>query len=263
MSQVELIARHTDRLVWAVGDVVRAEQDTFAVSSDLPSDVFGPLLNLIPWRHQLTEDLIRRRYLYRPPAVMDTFISNLEETGLCRKVDDRLVPTDLLALVATEVNAAVDATTHQLWHNHRDEVALVSDLARHVVHAARDRHGLVALAQSAPEAANLFHRCWQHLTALRLVRNEAHVDAWSEFGLQPGDVEVLTDAWAGTKLQAPIVHSENLYAHNLVADGAVTTHGIEVRQQIEDATDAGVAEAYGVIDTAAFLDALRTLPPTD
>lgn len=262
MSHIEPIARQIDRLVWGVGDAVRAKHSIMAASSMLKPSTFGPLMNLLPMRDHLTVGLVRRRYIYRPEAVMTEFVADLVETQLFTRDDERLVPTPKIDPVIEEVRAAVDAISQDFWSGHEATVLQVSAAARTVLEASDDRDGLVAVAVLVDEASDPFHCLWQRLTGLRLVRNEAHVHAWTDAGLSPGDVEVLTGAWAGTTLQAPAAPSIALRSLGCThADGSVTDAGLTLRQGIEDATDAGVSTAFRTIDTAAFLKSLQSLPP--
>lgn len=263
MADLEELAHETDRLVWAVGDTLRARRDEMAVASTLEQSTFGPLVNLMPFRHHLTESMARRRYIYRPEAVMTSFLADLVESGLFTKDGDVLTPTDKAEALNDEVEAAADVVSRGFWESHEDTVHRVSPMARQVIDAARGRDGLIALAQEIDEPADPFHLLWQRLTGLRLVRNEAHVDAWRALDIGPHDVEVLTGAWAGagTLLQAPVTYSDTLIDLGFVKDDAVTEAGLIARRQIEDTTNAGVEAAFSVIDSEAFTAELSTIPP--
>jgi len=118
----------------------------------------------------------------------------------------------------------------------------------------------VAAALVAPESENCYQLLYQRLAALRLLRNEAHVRAWRAYGLAPGEVEVLTSAWAGSKTQGSSEPTASMVERGLAADGAVTKTGLEMREAIEDKTNAEVAAAFAVVDRDVFLSALRLLP---
>lgn len=263
MSDVETIAREIDRLVWAVGDKVRPQHETLPASAALAAPTFGALMNLIPFRDQLSVSLVRRRFIYRPERTMEAFLADVETGGYFERDGDQLIPTDLLAPIADEIGHAIDVVCREFWQPHEGSMLTASDMAREVLLAGEDSDGLVNVAQQAPEAKDPYHRFWQRLSGLRLIRNEAHVAAWRAFGLSPGDVEVLTSEWAGTDLQSPAVYSDNLIEHGYSKNEAVTAAGLGVRQQIEDATDEGVSSAFSVIDAPAFLELLVALPPWD
>ena len=261
MSLLTEIAAEIDRPVWAVSGAVRDQHRDLPVASTLELGTFAPLINLLAFRDHMTEELIVRRYIYRGEAGMAGFMQNIVDADLFTREGSRLLPTDKLTGLANEVNDAVDRVCDQLWSGHEELTSPVSEMARSVLDAADDRHGMVAIAQNQDEASNPLHRLWARLTALRLVRNEAHVEAWQAAGLGAADVEVLTEAWAGTALQGEPTHSQNLIDLGFVSDGEVTQAGLEARSQIETATDDGVRAAYEAVDSREFLEHLGRLPP--
>jgi len=263
LPELRPIAAEIDRLVWAVSHTVRDQHEALPVASGLPASTFTPLINLLPFRDQMTGALIQRRYIYRSEMVNTDFTTSLVDTGLFNRTDDQLTPTAALAPLVDEVNAAIDKACHHFWTGHTALVLSISQLAGAVLDEATDRHGLVAAAQALDEAPDPLHRCWQRLTALRLVRNEAHVAAWRSFDLTPVDIEFLTAARAGTNLVAPENLSSDMSRRGLVADGMVTPAGFSLRQEIEDTTDAGVETAFDAIDRRVFWERLRKLPPVD
>lgn len=261
MTELRLIAAEIDRLVWAVSHTVRDQRETLAVASTLPASTFGPIINLLPFRDQMTDAFVRRRYIYRPETVNTDFITSLGETGLFTRAGDRLVPTDSLAPLVDEVNAAIDTACRDFWTAHTELALSISQTAGLVLENATDRDGLVLAAQGLDEAQDPLHRCWQRLTALRLVRNEAHVAAWQSFDLSAADVEFLTAARAGATPGTSADLSGEMNRRGLVADALVTEAGSALREQIEDATDDGVAAAFDGIDRTVLWDQLRNLPP--
>ena len=257
---VEPIARQIDRLVWAVSDGVRAQREQMETCSTISAPTFGAGINLLYFRDDLTESLIRRRFIYRPDAALQTFIDDLSSGELFVRDGDRLVPTARLSAVVEEVDLAVSLKGREFWHAHEADMLEASAMSRQVIDAGVDTDGLVAVAQAAAEPADAYQCFWQRLSFLRLLRNEAHVNAWKPFELQPRDVEALTGAWAGTALQAPATYSENLVDRGYVANGAVTSEGLAARQAIEDATDDGVRAAFGSIDAVRYLELVTLLP---
>ncbi len=262
MSELTAIAHLIDRPVWAVSGVVKERQQDLEIAGSLPVSTFAPLINLIPFRDDLTVSLINRRYIYRDPQVTAAFVEALGEAGLFERDGDQLSAAPRVQALANEVNATVDIICSELWGADDEHALSVSKMARRVLDAATDRHGLVGFAQRTTEPTDTLHQLWSRLTALRLVRNEAHVAAWTDVGLTPNDVEVLTSAWAGTATQGDSAPSQGLIERGFVTDGVVNEEGLRVRQQIEDATDDGVRQAYAAIDTSRFLDLLIDLAPT-
>lgn len=257
-------APEIDRLVWAVRDAVRARYDELPSATVLTAPTFWPLINLMPFADQLSESFIRRRYIYRPQPALAAFFAELESGGFLARDGDRLRPTERLAPIGEEVRLATAAATAELWRPHEEVVVPASAMARTVLDAGPVRDGLVQVAIRAPEPEDPFSRFWQRLAGLRLLRNEAHVDAWRAAGLTALDVEALTGTWTpgDAELQAPVSFSDRLAALGYVADGNVTDAGVAARQRIEDATNEGVAEAFATIDHQSFAEMLRMLPPT-
>ena len=259
---MQSVAHEIDRLVWAVGDEARLrhQRHELPASDVLEPATFGPLLNLVPYIDNLTESFVRRRYIYRPSRTMDTFLATVVDRGYFGQDGDLLTPSPELAPIATEINATMRSISQELWSEHLATAQSASAVARTVLERSPIRDGLARTAVEAPEPADELHRLQQRLAGLRLLRNEAHVDAWRALGLLPTDVEALTSAWGGSMLQAPLVVSPRLGDLGFAQDGEVTSDGIAVRQQIEDQTDARVADVFSTIDLATFLDALNTLP---
>lgn len=257
------IAPEIDRLVWSVRDGVRAERGNLPVSAALSPTAFFPLINLLSFRDHLSESFIRRRYTYRPEAKLQAFFDELESGGYLTRVgDDRLDPTAKFEDVADEISATMSQICRSQWSTFEDLVGRGSDMSRAVMEAGTRRDVLLEVALISPESDEPYRRFWQRLSALRLIRNEAHVEAWRAEGLNPGEVEALTGAWSTPELlQAPVVFTDRLVDLGYVVDGTVTEAGLAARQRIEDATNDGVVGAFSVIDTADFLDIVRTLPP--
>ena len=256
------VAAEVDRLVWAIGDETRAryQRHELTACNALSPATFGTLVNLVPLLDDLTERFVRRRYIYRPPEALDRFFAEMINGGYLSQRGNALEPSPRLGKVATEVHATTCQIARDLWSDQVATVHAVSVTARAVLERSPARDGLVRTALAAAEPVDELHRLFQRLTGLRLLRNEAHVDAWRSIGLQPTDVEALTHAWVGSTLQAPLVPSARLDNMGLASEGDVTVAGITCRQGIEDKTDAGVAEAFAPINLGEFLGQLRSLP---
>ena len=263
MDVIVSLAPQIDRLVWAVSGLVKARYQELPASSALSARSFGTLLNVLMYPDDLSETFIRRRYAYRPPEVLKEFFEEIETGGYLDRDGDRLTPTPLLAPIIDEAGAALVAAGRQLWGEYGDDVKTASLMARQVMETGPVRDGLLQVALAADEADDRYHRFWQRLSGLRLLRNEAHVDAWRSFDLGPREVEALTAAWAGAEVQAPVVYSERLIERGLAENGAATAAGLAIRQQIEDATNEGVASAFAAVDNHRMLEILAALPPQD
>lgn len=99
---------------------------------------------------------------------------------------------------------------------------------------------------------------WRLGDLLREFRGDAHVAAWSTAGLDATEVGLLTElywglpmrtyvrtrAWSADQLDAA---EERLVARGLVADGAFTASGRELREEVEERTDAALAPALAAL----------------
>ena len=147
MSELTAIAHLIDRPVWAVSGVVKERQQDLEIAGSLPVSTFAPLINLIPFRDDLTVSLINRRYIYRDPQVTAAFVEALGEAGLFERDGDQLSAAPRVQALANEVNATVDIICSELWGADDEHALSVSKMARRVLDAATDRHGLVGFAQ--------------------------------------------------------------------------------------------------------------------
>jgi hypothetical protein len=256
------IAPQTDRLVWAVADrlrdqYARGELPDLAV---LPAGAFSRTINLVQFMHpDIGEDFIRRRYVYASDEQVSDYFDELVDGGFFERVGERLRPTDQLPALLASFDRAISDSARAHWQVHAEVVESVLPLTRQVLEACPEPEMLLAAALVAPEAEDRYQLLYQRLAALRLLRNEAHVRAWRAHGLAPGEVEVLTSAWAGSKTQGSSEPTASMVEQGLAADGVVTKTGLELRQAIEDETNAGVAAAFAVVNREEFLGALHLL----
>ena len=112
---------------------------------------------------------------------------------------------------------------------------------------------------------------WRLADLLREYRGDAHTAAWTTAGLDATEVGLLTElywglpmrsyvrtrAWSAEQLDAA---EARLSARGLVADGALTAEGRELRESVEVATDAqcdGILDALG----SSFDELLALLAP--
>lgn len=112
--------------------------------------------------------------------------------------------------------------------------------------------------RSLPRPADELGRLWRAAELVREHRGDSHIAAWVARGRRGEEMNVLTELWLG---MAPGSYSAtrgfpraavaaavaSLEAHGLVADGALTAEGRELRDDIEAATDAAQAELVGAI----------------
>lgn len=257
------LAPQIDRLVWAVNGWARSHEidDAVIESVGFPAAAVGTFNNLVPFVDMLSEHFILRRYIYRPPWEIREYVEELVAKGFLERQDDRLDPTDRLLPVIEELDQATRLAARHYWIDHRVTVEAAQGPVRRVLESSPERYGLAQAALAGRKPDDLFHRFHYRLAGLRLLRNEAHVEAWQAHDLTADEIEALTAAWAGTKAQTPLVLPRRLERRGLLVDGIVTEAGLELREQIEADTNAGVGSAFSTIDQTALLAALASLPP--
>jgi len=249
--------------VWAVNGRARNHEIDEAVIEGVgfPEAALGLFNNLFPFVDMLSEHFILRRYIYRPPWAIHEFVEELVAKGFLERQDDRLEPTSRLSPVVEELDQATRYAARHYWIDHRVTVEAAQGPVRRVLEASPERYGLAQAALAGRKPDDLFHRFHYRLAGLRLLRNEAHVEAWQAQDLTADEIDTLTAAWAGTEAPTPLVLPKRLERRGLLADGKVTEAGLELRAQIEADTNAGVASAFSTIDQTALHAALVSLPP--
>ena len=257
------LAPEIDRLVWAVNGRAKNHEVDYAILDDVgmsaaAMDLFN---NLVPFVDMLSEQFVLRRYIYRPAWVIRDFVEELVANGFFVRDGDRLVPTERVDVVVEELNQAARNAARHFWVDHRVTIEAAQGPVRRVLEASPERYGLAQAALAGRKPDDLFHRFHYRLAGLRLLRNEAHVEAWKAHDLTADEIETLTAAWAGTEPQTPLILASRLQRRGLVVDGQVTEAGLALREQIEAETNEGVASAFDSIDQRALYAALEALPP--
>lgn len=257
------LAPEIDRLVWAVNGRAKDHEVDYAVLDEagMSAVAMGIFNNLVPFVDMLTETFVLRRYIYRPAWVIREFVEELVAKGFFARDGDRLIPTPQLQIVVQELDQATRNSARHFWIDHRVTVEAAQGPVRRVLEASPERYGLAQAALAGRKPDDLFHRFHYRLAGLRLLRNEAHVEAWQQQDLSADEIETLTAAWAGTEPQAPLILASRLQRRGYLVNGKVTESGLELRSQIEAATNEGVASAFGSIDQDVLYAALKSLPP--
>ena len=111
---------------------------------------------------------------------------------------------------------------------------------------------------------------WRQADRLREYRGDSHINAWTTAGVDAVEISLLTElylgwpqrsyvgsrGWTGDDVDAGIARLETT---GLIADGALTAAGRELREQIEAGTDAQCRPVIGAIgdDLDELLATLR------
>jgi len=121
-------------------------------------------------------------------------------------------------------------------------------LARAVEPLRPEGRSLYAGQASLPLPPTTLGQVWRRGDMLREFRGDSHIAAWIAAGIDATEIGLLTElywglamrtysrtrAWSHAQFDAA---TERLEARGLLADGAFTAQGREVRESIEDATD--------------------------
>ena len=139
-------------------------------------------------------------------------------------------------------------------------VSEVVDLLRAAVHAAPSvGRPLFAGLSDRPWPTDPVGALWRACESLREHRGDTHVAVCVAEGLDPVEMNVLTELWLGMELggysatrgwtpQRITEAAAGLETRGLLSDRALTSTGAALRQRIEDRTDAGeqrVVDALG------------------
>jgi hypothetical protein len=141
-------------------------------------------------------------------------------------------------------------------------------LARAVEPLRPEGRSLYAGQASLPLPDTTLGQVWRRGDMLREFRGDSHIAAWIAAGLDATEVGLLTElywglpmrsysrtrAWSDAQFDAA---TERLESRGLLADGAFTEQGREVRESVEDATDRQMKPALDALgDDAGELFAI-------
>ncbi|HSL57117.1 MAG TPA: hypothetical protein VK866_04675 [Acidimicrobiales bacterium] len=157
--------------------------------------------------------------------------------------------------------ARLDGTTRSLERliGRPDGVGRATELLRRAADAADlAGHHLFAGLRSLPWPDDPLGGLFRAADLVREHRGDSHVVAWTSAGVDPVEICLLTDLYAGLPLKsysrtrgwsrdALDAGEERLVARGLLADGALTPAGRELREAIEVATDRQEAAVLGAL----------------
>jgi hypothetical protein len=170
--------------------------------------------------------------------------------------------TDAKTIADARTSGAV-AQLVRILGEHPDGRERVSELLARAAEPLRPEGrplyaGLLALEMPGTPWGDL----WRYGDQLREFRGDAHTAAWTSAGFDATEIGLLTEqfwgvpprtyvrtrAWSDAQLDAA---EERLAARGLLADGAFTDKGREVREAIEFATDMQMRPAVEALDDDA------------
>lgn len=110
---------------------------------------------------------------------------------------------------------------------------------------------LASANQRLPRPADPVQALWQATTTLREHRGDGHVAALRQHGLSPVDAMLLKSAAGeseGEPLRLGRAWPDEQWRSDLVRDGELTPRGRELKQAVEDETDAAAADPWQHVD---------------
>ena len=179
-------------------------------------------------------------------AVFGTFNPRLVYDGL-NGVWSLVSPEDMVAL-KLESAVAVLAGLVPTGGSGLDRA--ITLLSRALESAEVAGHPLYAALSALPRPRSPVAQLWRLCDMVREHRSDAHVSAWRSFGFDPVEINVLNELWreqpvgsiACVLMGWPVSDVEagarRLAARGLVASGAITPSGRDVREEVERVTSA-------------------------
>ncbi len=139
------------------------------------------------------------------------------------------------------------------------EAAEVADALRRSVETShRGGRPLFAGLLAVVPGDDPLEELWRAGDLWRELRGDAHNAAWTTAGLDPIEIGLLTEAWWGLPLRSYVrtrawsddalaAGVDRLTGRGLIADGALTDEGRELREEIETSTDRQMAPAVDAL----------------
>ena len=258
------IAPQVDRLVWTVnGHTGRSGSYRPAFdAAGIPDMDFSSLANLVPalLGGPLPESTFLLRYRYRDPLIVREMVGDLVGAGCLEGDPDGYRATARLHPAMKAIRGGVAATAGELWADHGGAVDVLSGLVRRVLNDAPAGE-LVDAYRHVAEPEEPADRLHQRLAMLRLVRNEAHAEAWASRGLTAADMVMLTALWNGDDVPGEARSGPE----GLVSNGSLTDRGERLRDEVEADTNSRNEPAFSGLspsERAEFLGAVTQLPGT-
>ena len=278
LATVSAIAAEIDRLVVRGHELADGYPDKPPALANLTA--FPQLLGfaaLLLLERPLTRDDVARIVPYTPSTLIDALVENNISEGVVTEGEGALVLTDAGRAAAEGMADVQEAAIAAVWSSAAEHVEIVERLLTPVVQHGRtidpprspSNFGSFAAVCDRPTAAGTVLRL---VTAVRYWRSDAHARALGDADLRPFEAHALNTLWDTHRgLQRfgqgfPKPGSKgvaSLEARGLARAGAITPDGVELREEIERATDRHTLPVYHPLDDPSLrqlLAALRALP---
>lgn len=184
-----------------------------------------------------------------PGPVVAAVFACMEPSGVASRIDAAWAVVEPVSLLA----ARLDASTRELASlvgNPPPGVGRALDLLRPAVEAASAAgHPMWAGLRSLPWPGTPLGDLWRACDMVREHRGDSHVNAWTALGVDPVEINVLSERWRGLSQGSVAIHqmgwprrqvaeaADRLRTAGLVAGDDLTPAGRALRDEIEAATD--------------------------
>lgn len=208
----------------------------------------------------LTEADVHLRYRYAPQERVREFLDREIAGGHFTRDGNRFVASAALREGLELAEELRGASAASLWGD--DEAAAAAEAIPVILAGAPITDGLLASQLRAPEWEANPHRLFQRLSRMRYMRNDSHAAAWAAHGLRAGEIVYLTAVWREQDPPDDPAAAASLAGKGLLQPAGLTPKGREVRQAIEDQTNANDAPAYERLtadERNAWIERLRGL----
>jgi len=202
-----------------------------------------------------------------PGAVAAALLVPIEPTTVAAAVDEAFARSTPEELLAARRKGATRFLERKLGGT-PPEVTRALVLLRPVVEAGPVAgHPVFAGLRAVPWPEDPLGQLWRACEMVRERRGDSHRNAWLAAGVDPAEINVLTDAWRGPRpngttntwpAEAQAAATERLRGRGLLAGDEITDVGRSLRDEIEFATDrqeAALVDALGD-DAGELLDLL-------
>jgi len=183
------------------------------------------------------------------PAVVVAAFAVFEPGIITEAYEEARKAADRESVLRIREQATTESLEQILQGVDAGELGTAADLLQRAVETAPGSgRPLFSGLRSLPWPANTVGRLWRSCEALREHRGDAHVAARISAGLDPIEMNVLTELWLGGTLglytvtrgwgfDAVEAAAKRLEQRGLLIDGALSGAGVALREEIERRTD--------------------------
>lgn len=270
MGNAETASREITRLVlgvnWRVGRNHGSHLEAMATDIGLQSLELLPHLGDFLLDGLLTRQIATLRMRYQPEEQVSRRLEDLEEMGLIKLNPWGFVATDTLRPLLKALHSARADVARELWLNYEVEISVVTETSKAILDHVTPEHIVAHTHNRVRKPLDRYSLLCQRLVTLRYMRQQDHVQAWSDRDLTAREISLMTALWRDEpiEIEEPPLFSLREAGHALKTEPPrLSAKGKKLRKAIEDATNARTERTYAVLEETTmtrFLEALGNLP---